>query len=354
MVKRSVDTSATPAHKADTRVQKLKTDSSGRLRLPIDEKRETAEDKAKGTVGEILDGLAAALGNDPNGYGQELWNNPDIGHPLQRLIKAREAHRDKFPIREDVFTPSDRPDAIPTTNLSAADVKARLTVDIVDRLQDPLFYVGPTDHPTMQVHGMRVDVSSSLASHGRPFSTRSLTLLDGSGKLIVARVGVTINEKARGLQQGHVIRLKEFHRYHMAKYDNRYSTAGIGLVDFEVVGFGQEPVSDGGPTAASRLETADLIAVVLEEADENTAPEPEEDVFDGWDETKERPPVPVACCTVANRCCSMYGTLFFRSCVCEEIPVPMASGLKEIADKYWATTVPCLGHSFLLDELCLP
>ena len=78
-MKRSADNSAGPAHNADTRLRKLKTDNSGRPILPVDKKKEKAEDKAKDAVTEILEGLAVTLENDPNGQGRELWNNPGVG-----------------------------------------------------------------------------------------------------------------------------------------------------------------------------------------------------------------------------------------------------------------------------------
>ena len=74
-MKRSADNSAAPAHNADTRARKLKTDSSGHPILPTDKKREKAEDKAKDAVAETLEGIAVTLENDPNGQGQEIWNN---------------------------------------------------------------------------------------------------------------------------------------------------------------------------------------------------------------------------------------------------------------------------------------
>ena len=226
------------------------------------------------------------------------------------------------------------------TNLSVADVKLRLTVGIVDQLQDPMFDAGPEFFPIFQLHGKRIDIGSALAAHGRPFNTTSLTLLDGSGKLIVARVALTITEKARSLQQGHVIKLTKFHRWHVAPYDDIHSTAGIGLVDFDIVGMGQLLQVDGGPSAAIRSDTDALVAAVCEEADDDPTAAPEADTFGNWDETRERPPIPPACCTAANRSCSMYGTLFFQKCVCEEMLVPTEEDLEDIADKYYATTMP--------------
>ena len=85
-MKRSADNSAGPAHNADTRLRKLKTDNSGRPILPVDKKKEKAEDKAKDAVTEILEGLAVTLENDPNGQGRELWNNPGVGDALQHLV----------------------------------------------------------------------------------------------------------------------------------------------------------------------------------------------------------------------------------------------------------------------------
>ena len=232
-MKRSADTSAASAHNADTRKQKLETDGSGHVRLPIDRKRESAEDKAKASVADLLEGLAATLENNQNGQGQELWNSTVIGRSLQHVIKAREARIDKYPISDDINVAAERP-VVVVANLSAAAVKSALTEGIVDELQNPMFDVGPDCFPVFQIHGMRIDVGSSLAAHGRPFNTTSLTLLDGSGKLVVARVAMTINEKSRRLQQGHLIKLTKFHRWNVAPYDDRYSTAGIGLVDFDV------------------------------------------------------------------------------------------------------------------------
>ena len=135
-MKRSADNSAGPAHNADTRLRKLKTDNSGRPILPVDKKKEKAEDKAKDAVTEILEGLAVTLENDPNGQGRELWNNPGVGHALQHLVKAVEARADKYHVRDDIDVAAERPGLV-VTNLSVADVKLRLTVGIVDQLQDP-------------------------------------------------------------------------------------------------------------------------------------------------------------------------------------------------------------------------
>ena len=330
-MKRSADNSAGPAHNADTRLRKLKTDNSGRPILPVDKKKEKAEDKAKDAVTEILEGLAVTLENDPNGQGRELWNNPGVGHALQHLVKAVEARADKYHVRDDIDVAAERPGLV-VTNLSVADVKLRLTVGIVDQLQDPMFDAGPEFFPIFQLHGKRIDIGSALAAHGRPFNTTSLTLLDGSGKLIVARVALTITEKARSLQQGHVIKLTKFHRWHVAPYDDIHSTAGIGLVDFDIVGMGQLLQVDGGPSAAIRSDTDALVAAVCEEADDDPTAAPEADTFGNWDETRERPPIPPACCTAANRSCSMYGTLFFQKCVCEEMLVPTEEDLEDIAD----------------------
>ena len=338
-MKRSADNSAGPAHNADTRLRKLKTDNAGRPILPVDKKKEKAEDKAKDAVTEILEGLAVTLENDPNGQGRELWNNPGVGHALQHLVKAVEARADKYHVRDDIDVAAERPGLV-VTNLSVADVKLRLTVGIVDQLQDPMFDAGPEFFPIFQLHGKRIDIGSALAAHGRPFNTTSLTLLDGSGKLIVARVALTITEKARSLQQGHVIKLTKFHRWHVAPYDDIHSTAGIGLVDFDIVGMGQLLQVDGGPSAAIRSDTDALVAAVCEEADDDPTAAPEADTFGNWDETRERPPIPPACCTAANRSCSMYGTLFFQKCVCEEMLVPTEEDLEDIADKYYATTMP--------------
>ena len=101
-MKRSADNSAGPAHNADTRLRKLKTDNSGRPILPVDKKKEKAEDKAKDAVAEMLEGLAVTLENDPNGQGRELWNNPGVGHALQHLVKAVEARADKCHVRDDI------------------------------------------------------------------------------------------------------------------------------------------------------------------------------------------------------------------------------------------------------------
>ena len=338
-MKRSADNSAGPAHNADTRLRKLKTDNSGRPILPVDKKKEKAEDKAKDAVTEILEGLAVTLENDPNGQGRELWNNPGVGHALQHLVKAVEARADKYHVRDDIDVAAERPGLV-VTNLSVADVKLRLTVGIVDQLQDPMFDAGPEFFPIFQLHGKRIDIGSALAAHGRRFNTTSLTLLDGSGKLIVARVALTITEKARSLQQGHVIKLTKFHRWHVAPYDDIHSTAGIGLVDFDIVGMGQLLQVDGGPSAAIRSDTDALVAAVCEEADDDPTAAPEADTFGNWDETRERPPIPPACCTAANRSCSMYGTLLFQKCVCEEMLVPTEEDLEDIADKYYATTMP--------------
>ena len=338
-MKRSADNSAGPAHNADTRLRKLKTDNSARPILPVDKKKEKAEDKAKDAVTEILEGLAVTLENDPNGQGRELWNNPGVGHALQHLVKAVEARADKYHVRDDIDVAAERPGLV-VTNLSVADVKLRLTVGIVDQLQDPMFDAGPEFFPIFQLHGKRIDIGSALAAHGRPFNTTSLTLLDGSGKLIVARVALTITEKARSLQQGHVIKLTKFHRWHVAPYDDIHSTAGIGLVDFDIVGMGQLLQVDGGPSAAIRSDTDALVAAVCEEADDDPTAAPEADTFGNWDETRERPPIPPACCTAANRSCSMYGTLFFQKCVFEEMLVPTEEDLEDIADKYYATTMP--------------
>ena len=225
-MKRSADNSAGPAHNADTRLRKLKTDNSGRPILPVDKKKEKAEDKAKDAVTEILEGLAVTLENDPNGQGRELWNNPGVGHALQHLVKAVEACADKYHVRDDIDVAAERPGLV-VTNLSVADVKLRLTVGIVDQLQDPMFDAGPEFFPIFQLHGKRIDIGSALAAHGRPFNTTSLTLLDGSGKLIVARVALTISEKARSLQQGHVIKLTKFHRWHVAPYDTYTLLLGL-------------------------------------------------------------------------------------------------------------------------------
>ena len=338
-MKRSADNSAGPAHNADTRLRKLKTDNSCRPILPVDKKKEKAEDKAKDAVTEILEGLAVTLENDPNGQGRELWNNPGVGHALQHLVKAVEARADKYHVRDDIDVAAERPGLV-VTNLSVADVKLRLTVGIVDQLQDPMFDAGPEFFPIFQLHGKRIDIGSALAAHGRPFNTTSLTLLDGSGTLIVARVALTITEKARSLQQGHVIKLTKFHRWHVAPYDDMHSAAGIGLVDFDIVGMGQLLQVDGGPSAAIRSDTDALVAAVCEEADDDPTAAPEADTFGNWDETRERPPIPPACCTAANRSCSMYGTLFFQKCVCEEMLVPTEEDLEDIADKYYATTMP--------------
>ena len=108
-MKRSADNSAGPAHNADTRLRKLKTDNSGRPILPVDKKKEKAEDKAKDAVTETLEGLAVTLENDPNGQGRELWNNPGVGHALQHLVKAVEARADKYHVRDDIDVAAERP-----------------------------------------------------------------------------------------------------------------------------------------------------------------------------------------------------------------------------------------------------
>ena len=200
-----------------------------------------------------------------------------------------------------------------------------------------MFYADPDEMPVLMVRGMRHDTNASVSAHGNRHSATSLTLLDGSGKLIIARVGMTVQDLARGLRQGYVIKLIEYHQYFMAKHDDKYSTAGIGLMNFEVVGFGDLPKGDF--TAAGIADKADLTEKVQAEVEEDEALE--EDVFLEWDESMEKPPKPRNCCTVAGRACSMYGTLFFRNCVCEEIPVPDEDDLlKPIADKYFAKDRP--------------
>ena len=152
-MKRSADNSAGPAHNADTRLRKLKTDNSGRPILPVDKKKEKAEDKAKDAVAETLEGLAVTLENDPNGQGRELWNNPGVGHALQHLVKAVEARADEHHVRDDVDVAAERP-GLAVANLSVADVKLRLTVGIVDQLQDPMFDAGPEFFPIFQLNSL--------------------------------------------------------------------------------------------------------------------------------------------------------------------------------------------------------
>ena len=327
----------TAAHDLDQRKRKYLKNASGGYVVPKDTKIEKAQDGTKADVARLLHGLAQKLDSDPCGQGMEIWNNDEVGNALQHLFCARNAHAEKYPIREDDFAAMDRPDAIPTSDLTPTQVKSMLSPGFVERLQDPMFYADENETPVLMVRGMRHDTRASKAAHGRHVSATSLTLLDGSGKIIIARVGMAAQDLARGLRQGYVIKLIEYHQYFFAKHDDKYSTAGIGLMRFEVAGFGNLPGEDF--TAAGVADKADLTEKVRSEVDDDEAPE--EDVFLGWDESKEKPPKPRNCCTVAGRACSMYGTLFFRSCVCEEIPVPDDDDLlKPIADKYFAKDRP--------------
>ena len=325
------------AHDLDQRKRKYPKNASGEFVVPKDTKTEKAQDGTKDTVARLLHGLAQKLESDPGGQGLELWNNEEVGNALQHLFSARNAHAEKYPIREGDFAAIDRPEAILTSDLAATQVKAMLTIGFVDRLQDPMFYSDPDEVPILMVRGMRHDAKASVSAHGNRRSATSLTLLDGSGKLIIARVGMAAQDLARGLRQGYVIKLIEYHQYFIAKHDDKYSTAGIGLMRFEVAGFGNLP--EGDFAAAGISDKAHLTKKVQAEIDEDEVQD--ENVFLGWDESKERPPQPRNCCTVAGRSCSMYGTLFFRKCVCDEIPVPDDDDmLKPIADKYFAKDRP--------------
>eukprot|EP00562_Extubocellulus_spinifer_P023976 CAMPEP_0178674302 /NCGR_PEP_ID=MMETSP0698-20121128/34794_1 /TAXON_ID=265572 /ORGANISM="Extubocellulus spinifer, Strain CCMP396" /LENGTH=136 /DNA_ID=CAMNT_0020318433 /DNA_START=1 /DNA_END=411 /DNA_ORIENTATION=+ len=118
-----------------------------------------------------------------------------------------------------------------------------------------------------------------------------------------------------------------------------YSTVGVGVVHFDIIGKG--PVAtDGEYIAAPRLDTADLAGRVCGDDGSNSNSDEVGNQWDplaDWNEQYERPPVPDRC-TRSSRSCSRYGTLFFSKCVCEVRPVPSESDLGELAKLYWATT----------------
>eukprot|EP00562_Extubocellulus_spinifer_P018326 CAMPEP_0178602416 /NCGR_PEP_ID=MMETSP0697-20121206/34951_1 /TAXON_ID=265572 /ORGANISM="Extubocellulus spinifer, Strain CCMP396" /LENGTH=350 /DNA_ID=CAMNT_0020240623 /DNA_START=6 /DNA_END=1058 /DNA_ORIENTATION=+ len=133
--------------------------------------------------------------------------------------------------------------AVDTSQLYHYDVRRHLTTGRIRPLQDPLWEVGEDEaNPMFQVHGLRVDVGGSVAANGRTVSPVTLTLADGDGLLINARVGTPRTADALGLRKGHLIEPVELHRIHMSQHIESYSTAGIGLMKFAVVGCGPIPI----------------------------------------------------------------------------------------------------------------
>mmetsp|Transcript_7363 Transcript_7363/g.16397 ORF Transcript_7363/g.16397 Transcript_7363/m.16397 type:complete len:392 (-) Transcript_7363:1214-2389(-) len=343
-MKRTNDGTINEASDDDTRPDKLSKNSSGCVVTSYAQKVSDAKAKTRDAVASCVEGLAKTLISNDGGAGDDIFNSPTVGIAIKHLVKAVLDRPQQYPMPDgdngDEATVALLPE-IDTDILSDDRISQLLTKGVVEELQDPLWARGGSDpDPTMMVRGMRKDVGSSEAHGGRRVSTIMLTLLDGSGLLINARVAVVKTDEVGGLRRGHVIRMNEYVRIFMAQHSDRYSTAGIGLLKYEVVGKGNLP-TDIADSAVQQVLISNLQQTTLANASDHESTDAEEECFalPNWDESKRRPPRPQEVCSIGNRVCSEYGTHFFRKCVCDEYPVSERN-LEELSGKYFAADRP--------------
>jgi hypothetical protein len=335
--KRPTDDNESASSDRDTRAEKLAKGPSGNAVTAYDQTIAGIQDDTLKEAMTCINGVAKVLEDDSAGRGEVIFNSEGLGGAVKRLVTAVQSHPDKYPV-DTAHSTTELLPAVDTIRLYQDDVHRRISTGIINSLQDPLWELNEDGtNPILQVYGMRVDIGGSVATNGRAVSPVTLTLADGDGLLINARVATPRTNDALALRKGYLIELMEFHRIHMAQHSENYSTAGIGIVRFSVIGNG--PVVETiRYAAAERISISNLLdqAASTSNGDDSVdIPDP----LEGFEEGMEPPQVPETRCMRRNRMCSRYGTHFFSKCVCEECP-PDRKVLEELADVYFAANKP--------------